>query len=192
MLISLAMISIVAYMMVQRTRTIMSARHAAWIGAHLEAAYASTNALDLVESNVCARFFVETNLVRVFALDYSSGDTMDSIGEGLDSFIEDKSTEGASYLVEYGLDAASPDSYGVEEDEVPYPLNLYYSTFPFTGDQETWEGTRDRPYFGGTNAFGIVSSRCQWDNVDETWKCFGSLLDYLWDLAVDAVSASIF
>ncbi|MDA1087282.1 MAG: hypothetical protein O2901_09740 [Verrucomicrobia bacterium] len=169
------MIAIIGYMMQHRTRTVMAARHAAWIGANLDGEYDSGGVLATVRAAVKEGFFYETGLVRVEPGVFGE-ETLISVGEFMDS----PTVGGGFYRVEYGLDPADPGSY-IDPADVPFPLNLYEMKLPFVADDEKiYEGE-----FATDTHLGIVNGQCKWNATADTWTCLGDLGDGLVNALTD-------
>ncbi|MDA0322186.1 MAG: hypothetical protein O2923_05655 [Verrucomicrobia bacterium] len=169
------MIGIICYMMQHHTRTIMAARHAAWIGANLEEDYSSGSVLASVRALIQDGFFYEQELVRVVPGAFGE-ETLLSLGE----FIDNPTVAGAFYRIEYGLDPANPGAY-IDPDQVPFPLNLYEMKLPFVAEEEKIyeEG------FASAEHLGIVHGQCKWNATADTWTCLGDLGDGLVNALTD-------
>ena len=169
------MIAIITYMMHHHTRTIMAARHAAWIGANLEDDYDSGGVMTTVLGLIKSGFFYDTDLVRIVPGAFGE-ESFFSLGE----LVENPPVAGAFYRIEYGLDPADPDTYIAPED-VPFPLNLYEVKAPLMADNEKiYEDG-----FASETRLGIVHGQCKWNSTVDTWQCFGDLGSGLVDALTD-------
>jgi hypothetical protein len=171
------MVAIITYMLQQYTRTVMASRHAAWVGANVEAEFNSGGVMGTVHALIQDGFFYEPLLVRLVPGRFGE-ETLLSLGE----FVEEPIVAGAFYRVEYGMDPSDPGGF-IDPEDVPFPLSLYEVKVPFVAEAE--EIHEDG--FATAEHLGIVHGQCKWNATANTWQCLGDLGSGLVDAFADEI-----